>query len=55
MISAEVGPDRGLGERLTTKAVLLARTALENRRRAHRLDPLRWRNPSLLWPLFTRD
>ena len=55
MISADVVQDKGLGARLTAKAALLARTALENRIRARRSDPVRWRDPRLLWPLFTRD
>lgn len=55
MIGATVAPDRGFAARLAAHANRLARAALENRRLADRVDPLRWRKASLLWPLFTRD
>ena len=41
--------------RLTAKAATLARAAAENRLRAARSDPARWRRAALLWPLFTRN
>jgi hypothetical protein len=41
--------------RLAAKAEALARAAAENRRRAARADPARWRRAALLWPLFAKD
>lgn len=55
MIGAKLAPDRALASRLAQKASVLARAALENRLLARRSDPLRWRQPRLLWPLFTKD
>lgn len=55
MIKARLPAATGLARRLTAKAGALAGTAMENRLRDRRADPLRWRQARLLWPLFTRD
>lgn len=43
-----------LARRLATHAGRLAEAQAEERSRAGRNDPWRWRKPSLLWPLFTK-
>jgi hypothetical protein len=55
MIGAKLTPDRAFAARLAQKAAVLARAALAGRRLASRSDPQRWRQPRLLWPLFTKD
>ncbi|MFN2099117.1 hypothetical protein [Altererythrobacter sp. MF3-039] len=45
----------GLTARLTDKAEQIARAVTQNRIRRLASDPSRWRTPSLLWPLFTKD
>lgn len=45
---------RTLVSRLAAKAATLATAAAENRLRARRADPLRWRLPRLLWPLLSK-
>jgi len=47
--------ERGLVARLATRAEALGRAHAEARLRRRRGDPLRWRLPGLLWPLFTRE
>ncbi len=42
-----------LTDRLVARAAHLAQARLEARRR--RRDPLRWRLPRLLWPLFVKE
>jgi hypothetical protein len=46
---------RGLAARLAARAATLARAAAEDRFRARRFDPWRWRRSGLLWPLFAKD
>jgi hypothetical protein len=55
LITASSGSDRGLALRLADRAGQLARVVIENRLRARRADPHRWRKAGLLWPLFTKD
>lgn len=55
MIHASSRGAQGLASRLAARAANLARAHGENRLRARRNDPSRWRNPGLLWPLFTKD
>ena len=55
MMLRQARQDRGWVARLTAKAETLARAAAENRLRAARSDPARWRRAALLWPLFTRN
>jgi len=55
MISARTAHGGGLAARLAARAERLARGQAEARLRARRRDPLRWRLPRLLWPLFTKD
>ena len=55
MIKAKIANSSGrLAKRLTAAAATAARSAAENRLRARRRDPLRWRDARLLWPLFAR-
>jgi hypothetical protein len=42
------------GARLAQRAAVVAEARAESALRARRRDPLRWRMPRLLWPLFTR-
>jgi len=42
------------GARLAQRAAALAEASAESTLRARRADPLRWRLPRLLWPLFGR-
>ena len=53
----EARPERGgqLAARLATKAERLGQAHAEARLRRRRRDPLRWRLPGLLWPLFAKD
>ncbi len=53
MIRAQLSA-RNLAARLAAKAAILASSAAENRLRARRTDPMRWRLPRLIWPLFTK-
>ena len=54
MITAKVGgAGEALGSRLRAKARLIG-VAYVQSRNAARQDH-RWREPQLLWPLFTRD
>ena len=55
MMLRQARQDRGWVARLTAKAETLARAAAENRLRAARSDPARWRLEALLWPLFAKD
>lgn len=52
MIKAETPGMSRLMTRLSARAARLAETAAENRARARRRDPGRWRHAELLWPLF---
>ena len=55
MIAAETAPDiAGIVARLTAKAKSLAQARLESAELTRRSDPVRWRKPGLLWPLFTK-
>lgn len=40
---------------LSRKAARLARARAEEALRARKGDSRRWRDPRLLWPLFTKD
>jgi hypothetical protein len=52
MIEAKSGPPRAsFTARLAARAAAIAEARAELRRRS---DARRWRNPHLLWPLFTR-
>lgn len=52
MIEAKISGIARLANRLSARAARLAEAAVENRTRARRRDPLRWRRADLLWPLF---
>jgi len=52
MIEVETTGMAVLARHLSARAARLASTAAENRLRARRNDPVRWRRPNLLWPLF---
>ncbi|MXP48073.1 hypothetical protein GRI43_11820 [Altererythrobacter luteolus] len=55
MIKAKLANSSGrLANRLTAAAAAAARSVAENRLRARRRDPRRWRDARLLWPLFAR-
>jgi len=54
MIRAEIKGLAQLADRLTAQAARLAEAAADNRLRAKRSDPIRWRRPELLWPLFSK-
>jgi hypothetical protein len=49
--SADLGP---LMAALTARARQLAEARISDRRMAKRGDPGRWRDASLLWPLFAK-
>ncbi|GAA0269943.1 hypothetical protein GCM10009127_07450 [Alteraurantiacibacter aestuarii] len=55
MIAARITDTSGFAKALVEKATALARAHAQNQLRASRADPARWRNPRLLWPLFTKD
>ncbi len=52
MIKAEIPGLASLAKRLSARADRLGEAAAENRARARRHDPGRWRKSELLWPLF---
>lgn len=52
MIEAKAPGVGALASRLARKARVLGTAHAEARARAQRYDPLRWRMPRLLWPLF---
>jgi hypothetical protein len=55
MISARIEPDfEALARMLEAKAKVLAEAAGETTAMKRASDPRRWRNPRLLWPLFTK-
>lgn len=55
MIAAKTEPAAaGFAARLARKAAALAEARAEDRLRAARADPSRWRQPRLLWPLFAK-
>ena len=55
MIEVRITPDpRSLAGRLALRASARAAALAEERLRAARADPSRWRLPRLLWPLFTK-
>lgn len=56
MIEAEAHPPvPGFAARFARKAATLAEARAEERLRARKRDPWRWRRATLLWPLFGKD
>jgi hypothetical protein len=55
MISAREAPASRAFDTLEARAARLAASHAEERLRAGRADPVRWRLPRLLWPLMTGD
>jgi len=55
MITARSGPQGILLAQLEQKAAILAKAHAEAKLQSRRADPVRWRNPRLLWPLMTGD
>ena len=55
MIEAHLERGFALAARLAARAEMLGVAHAESLLRARRSDPLRWRLPRLLWPLFARE
>jgi hypothetical protein len=55
IVLRQVRDERTLWARLAAKARALGRAHAESRLRRQRRDPLRWRLPGLLWPLFAKE
>lgn len=53
MIAARTRDAAGFAARIAARARRLAEARREHLLREKRADPLRWRMPRLLWPLFT--
>lgn len=54
MIEARFAGFATIARRLADRAVALASAQAEEDARQARDDPSRWRDPRLLWPLFTK-
>ena len=55
MIEARQARGAGFAARLAAKAERIGQAHAEARARRRRRDPLRWRLPGLLWPLFAKE
>ncbi len=55
MIEAKTNVRASFAARLANRARLVAVASAESNVRRRRADGSRWRNASLLWPLFSRD
>lgn len=54
MIAATLPPAAGFAARLAGQARQLAEAHAQERLRARRADPARWRDARLLWPLSAK-